>query len=157
MPRDPNVDFLAIIKDVFSPDLSDYGFTLQDEVTWNGAGEYTIIATKSDIDLNFHIGISPMFYYCSMGIKLSGEAGEKATPHAKYRSMDISTLAEGLDPNYKRISKGAQTKEEVKESFEAEKDDLLTYCKDILLGDVSSWTPIANQMAKEWEAKKNSS
>jgi hypothetical protein len=155
MPIDPNIDFLPIIKEVFSSVFGDYGFVLRDEVHWDGAGENTITASKGDIDINFYIANSPMFYYCSVGIKLSGKTGEKATPNVKYRSMGISTIAKGLDPSYKRTTKGAQTKGEVKELFETEKDDLLKYCEDILLGDVTSWTPIASQMAEEWEKKQN--
>jgi hypothetical protein len=154
MPKDPNIDFLSVIKEVFSPVFNEYGFVLRDETNWNGQGESTISASKGDVEITFYIGTSKLFFYCSAGIKLSGELGEKATSHVDYRNMGISALAKGMNPNYKSNNKGAQTKEEVKEAFEAERDDLLKYCKNILLGDVSSWTPIANQMAEEWEKSK---
>jgi hypothetical protein len=155
MPKDPNIDLLPIIKEVFDSVFKDYGFELKNEAIWDGRGENVITASKGDIDLNFYLGTSPMFYYCSVGIKLSGDIAEKATSHVKYRSMGVSAIAKELDPNYKRPSKGAQTKEEVKELFEAEKADLLKYCKDILLGDVSSWSRIADQMAEKWEKTNN--
>ncbi len=156
MPKDPNIDFLPIVKEVFSSVFSDYGFVLMDEVNWDGHGENTITASKGDIEINFYLGTSRLFYYCSAGIKLSGKIGEKATSHVKYRSMGISAIAKGIDPNYKSNNRAAQTAEEVKNAFEAEKDDMIKYCKDILLGDVSSWTPVANQLAEEWEKKQNS-
>jgi hypothetical protein len=155
MPKEPNIDLLPIIKEVFDSVFVDYGFELKSEAIWDGRGENVITASKGDMDLNFYLGTSPMFYYCSAGIKLSGNTAEKATPHVKYRSMGVSAIAKGLNPDYKRPTKGAQTKEDVKELFEAEKDDLLKYCKDILLGDVSSWSQIADQMAENWEKINN--
>jgi hypothetical protein len=155
MPKDPNIDLLPIIKEVFDSIFRDYGFELKSEAIWDGRGENVITASKGDMDLNFYLGTSPMYYYCSVGIKLSGYTAEKATSHVKYRSMGVSAIAKGLDPNYKRPPKGAQTKEEVKELFETEKSDLLKYCKDILLGDVSSWSRIAEQMAEKWEGINN--
>ena len=154
MPKDPNIDFLPIVKEVFSSVLSDFGFTLRNEASWDGRGENTITASKDDIDINFYIGTSQLFYYCSAGIKLLGETGEKATPHVKSRSLGISAIAKGIDPNYKSNNRAAQTAEEVKKAFEAERDDMIKYCKDILLGDVSSWTSVANQLAEEWEKKQ---
>jgi len=156
MPKDPNIDFLPIVKEVFSSVFSEYGFALINEENWDGHGENKITASKGDIEINFYLGISRLFYYCSAGIKLSGEIGEKATPHVKYRSMGISAIAKGIDPNYKSNNRAAQTAEEVKKAFEAERDDMIKYCKDILLGDVSSWTPVAHQLAEEWKIKQNS-
>ncbi|MBK9924874.1 MAG: hypothetical protein IPP66_06225 [Anaerolineales bacterium] len=153
MPKDSNIDFLLLVKEVFSSVFDDYGFALKNEVNWDGRGENIITASKGDVDISFYIGISPMFYYCSAAIKLSGETGEKATPHQKYRSISVSAIAKGRNPNYKRTPKGAQTKEEVKELLEFEKEDLIKYCKDILLGDISFWAPIANQMATERDEK----
>ena len=154
MPKDPNIDFLSIVKEVFSSVFSDYGFALTDKADWDGRGESTITASKGDIDINFYVGVSQLFYYCSAGIKLSGETGEKATPHVKSRSLGISAIAKGIDPTYKSNNRAAQTAEEVKKAFEAERDDMIKYCKDILLGDVSSWTSVANQLAEEWEKKQ---
>ncbi len=156
MPKDPNIDFVSIIKEVFSSVFNDYGFVLNDKASWDGRGENTIKASKGDVDINFYIGVSQLFYYCSAGIKLSGETGEKATPHVKYRSMGISAIAKGMDSNYKSSNRAAQTAEEVKKAFEAERDDMVRYCKNILLGDVSSWTPVAHQLAEEWKIKQNS-
>ena len=154
MPKDPNIDFLSIVKEVFSSVFSDYGFVLMDDVNWDGHGENKITASKGNIDINFYLGASQLFYYCSAGIKLSGETGEKATPHVKSRSLGISAIAKGIDPTYKSNNRAAQTAEEVKKAFEAERDDMIKYCKDILLGDVSSWTSVANQLAEEWEKKQ---
>ncbi len=143
MTKDSNIDFLSIVKEVFSSVFSDYGFVLKNEVIWDGQGDNRITASKEDIDIVFYIAVSQMFYYCGAAIKLSGITGEKATSHENYREMSISAIAKGLDPNYEKIRKGAQTKEEVKAIFETEKNTLLKYCRDILLSDVSSWTPVA--------------
>jgi len=154
MPRDANIDFLSIIKEVFDSVFKDYGFKLIEEATWDGRGEDLITATKGDMDLIFYVTTLPMFHYCSVGIKLTGATAEKATPYVKYRSLGLSAIAKRLDTNYNRVSEGVQTKEEVKDLFEAEKKDLLTYCKDILLGDVSAWSRIADQMAEDWDKKQ---
>ncbi len=155
MPKESNIELLPIIKDVFDSVFRDYGFKLQNEAIWDGQGENVITASKGDIALNFYLGTSQLFYYCSAGIELSGNIGEKATSHLKYRNLGVSAIAKALDPNFKRPPKGAQTKKEVIELFEIEKDNLLKYCKDILLGDVSSWSRIADQMVAASEKAKN--
>ena len=57
--------------------------------------------------------------------------------------------------SYKQRRKAAQTKEEVRAMFEAEKQDLLKYCSDILSGDVSAWSKIADSLSEEWEKSKD--
>jgi hypothetical protein len=151
MLKDTDIDFLSIIRDVFSPALIEYGFSLKDGMNWDGQGEDTVSVVKDQIEITFYVGHSKLFYYCSAGIKLSGALGEKASSNPSYRAMGISALAKGIDPDYKSNSRAAQSAEEVKQAFEAERDDMVKYCKDILLGDVSSWTPIANKMAEECE------
>jgi len=47
-----------------------------DEALWTGMGEYIITASKEDIELNFYLGVSKLFYYCSVGIRLSGKLGD---------------------------------------------------------------------------------
>ncbi len=154
MPKETDIDFLSIIKDVFSPVLTEYGFSLKDGMTWDGQGEDSVSAIKDQVEITFYVGHSRLFYYCSAGIKLSGALGEKASSNPDYRAMGVSAIAKGIDPNYKSSNRAAQSAEEVRRAFEAERDDMLKYCKEILLGNVSFWTPIANKMAEEWENRK---
>ena len=142
MPKEQDIPFLTIIQETFGSVFEDYGFELQGEAVWTGMGEYIITARKDDIELNFYLGISPLFYYCSVGIKLSGELGERATTDPKFRDLGVIVIAECLDPEYKLSRKSPQTSEEVKQDFENRKEDLLKYCKDILSGDVSIWSTV---------------
>jgi hypothetical protein len=144
-----------VIKEGFDSVFRDYGFELQGDLVLSGGGENIITASKGGIDLLFYLGASPLFYYCNISIKLSGDIAEKATSNLGYRHLSVSSVARCLDPNYKRPSKGAQTKEEVIGLFEIEKEDLLKYCKDILLGDVSFWSSIVACMIEENEKAKN--
>lgn len=148
MPKENDIPFLEIIKETFSSIFEEYGFELQDEVVWTGMGEYIITARKEDIELNFYLGVSQLFYYCSVGIRLSGKLGKRATANPKYRKMGISTIAKCLDPEYKPSRKSSQTSEEVKQQFENRKDDLLKYCKNILSGDVSIWPTVVKCLKK---------
>jgi hypothetical protein len=142
MPREKDIPFLTIIQETFGSVFEDYGFELQGEAIWTGMGEYIITAKKGDIALNFYLGMSQLFYYCSVGIELSGDVGERATIDPEFRDIGISVIAECLDPEYKISRKNPQTSEEVKQDFKNRKEDLLTYCKDILSGDVSIWPTV---------------
>ncbi len=148
MPRENNIPFLPLIKEIFSSVFKDYGFNLQEVAIWNGMGEYVVTAQKDDIELNFYLGISQLFYYCDLGLKLSGELGERASTDPKYRSLDVSAIAECLDPAYKPPRKMPQTKEEVKQTFENQKAELLKYCKDVLSGDISIWPVVVKCLEK---------
>jgi len=149
MPKEKDVPFLPIIKETFGSIFEEYGFELQDEVVWTGMGEYIITARKADIELNFYLGMSRLFYYCSVGISLSGKLGRRATFDTKLRELSVSLIAECLDPEYKRSRKSPQTSEEVKQQFENRKEDLLKYCKDILSGDVSIWPTVIRCLKKK--------
>ena len=142
MPREKDIPFLTIIQETFGSVFEDYGFELQGEAIWTGMGEYIITAKKGDIALNFYLGMSQLFYYCSVGIELSGDVGERATIDPEFRDIGISVIAECLDPEYKISRKNPQTSEEVKQDFKNRKEDLLKYCKDILSGDVSIWPTV---------------
>lgn len=150
MPKEQDIPFLTIIQETFGSVFEDYGFELQSEVKWSGMGEYIITAKKDDIELNFYLGMSPLFYYCSVGIKLSGKLGERATTDPKFRNMGVSAIAKCLDPYYYNPSrKSPQTSEEVKLDFENYKEDLLKYCKNILSGDVSIWPTVVDCLKKK--------
>jgi hypothetical protein len=139
MPREDNIPFLPLIKELFDPIFKDFGFNLTEEVKWDGMGEYVITAQKGDIVLNFYLGISQLFYYCDLALKLSGELGKRATSGTKYLELSVSVIAECLDPDYKTSGKMPQTKDEIKLAFESRKEELLKYCGGILSGDVSNW------------------
>jgi hypothetical protein len=142
MPREQDIPFLTIIQETFGSVFEKYSFELQGEAKWSGMGEYILTAKKDDIELNFYLGVSQLFYYCSVGIRVSGKVGEKATTDPKFRNMGVSVIAKCLDPDYKPSTKSPQTSEEVKQDFENRKEDLLKYCKDILSGDVSIWKTV---------------
>jgi hypothetical protein len=146
MPKENNIDFLSIIKEVFDPVFKEYGFTLNNELVWDGQGEDSVTASKDGMDLVFYIGVSQLFYYCSVGIKLSDHLAEKVTSRVKHRSLGVTAIAKALDPSYKARRKAAQTREEAREMFEAEKEALLKYCTDILSGDVSTWYRIVKSI-----------
>ena len=148
MPKEKDIPFYSIIKETFGSVFEEYGFELQSEAIWTGMGEYIITAKKGDIELNFYLGLSPLFYLCSVGIRLSGELGERATTDPKARNLGVSTIAECLDPEYKSSRKSPQTSEEVRQTFENRKEDLLKYCKDILSGDVSVWSTVVNCLSQ---------
>jgi hypothetical protein len=148
MPKETNIDFVSIIREVFDPVFQRFGLALQSEMTWNGQGENLLTASKDGLDVIFYLANSPLFYYGTVAIRVGGELAKKATPHSKYHSLDISTIAEELDPQFKPSLKGAQTNEEVRELFEVQKENLLKYCSDILSGDVSSWPQVAEQTRK---------
>ena len=146
MPKEQNIPFYLIIKETFASVFEDYDYELQGEAVWTGMGEYIITAKKGDISLNFYLGVSQLFYYCSVGIRLSEELVEKAAVDSKYRNLGVSVIAKSLDPEYKSSEKKPQTSEEVKQEFENRREDLLRYCKDILSGDVSVWSTVVAQL-----------
>lgn len=148
MPKENNIPFLSLIKEIFDPIFKDYGFELQEEARWNGMGEYVVTAQKGELELSFYLGISQLFYYCDVGLELSGKLGERATADPKYRRIGVSVIAGCLDPEYKPSRKMPQTKDEVKQTFENCKEDLLKYCKGVLSSDVSIW-PIVVKCLKE--------
>ena len=142
MPKEKDIPYLEIIKETFGPVFEDFGFELQKEVVWTGMGEYIITARKTDIEMNFYLGVSQLFYYCSVGIRLSGKLGKRATGDPKFRNLGVSTIAKYLDPGNNPSRKNPQTSEEVKKQFESRKEELLKYCNGILLGDVSVWSTV---------------
>ena len=151
MPKDQNIPFLSIVKEVFDSVFIEYGFNLQGEVVWDGHGEYSITAKKDDIALTFYLGIAPLFYLCDIGLELSGKLGEMATDNPKYRRIGVHVIAECLDPEFKSQNEMPQTKDEVEQTFRSRKEELLKYCENILQGDVSSWTSVVEKLTKERE------
>ena len=143
MPKDPNIQFLPLIEEVFDSVFKEYGFEIQGDIGWV-ENEDVVTIKKNDIALIFHLGRAQLFYSCSLGIKLSGELAEKATSNLDYRGLGVTAIAKCLDASYKQSLKKAQTKEELKELLENNKEVLLKYCKDILLGDVSVWQSLVD-------------
>ena len=117
MPKEKDISFLSIIIETFGPVFEDYGFEFPNQAKWNDSGEYVVTTQKGDVALNFYLGVSPHLYYCSTGIKLSGELGERATSDPKFRNMGVSTIAECLDPEYQPSRGSAQTSEEVRRNY----------------------------------------
>jgi hypothetical protein len=119
MYRDKIIDEMKLV-------FKEYRFELQGEAVWV-ENEDVVIARKGDLELLFHLGRSQLFYYCSLGIRLSGELAIKATPNSRYYSLGVAAIAKCLEPGYKRSPKAAQTNAELKELLEIEKADLLNY------------------------------
>ena len=67
MPKEKDIPFLSIIKETFGSVFEEYGFELQEEAVWTGMGEYIITAKNGDVALNFYLGLSQLFYLCSVG------------------------------------------------------------------------------------------
>lgn len=149
MPREKNIPFREIIEDIYDPIFKNYGFVIQGEPEWSGNGEYKITAEKDDMKLNFHLGISRLFYYCDVGIELSKELKKKTHSDIGKAGLSVITIATCLDPAYKVSKKASQTKEEVTEKFNSSKETLLKYCKGILSGDLSDWIKVVNSLKEE--------
>jgi hypothetical protein len=148
MPKETNIDFVSIIRDVFDPVFQTYDLKLQDETTWNGQGENLLTAAKDGLEVIFYLANAPLFYYGTVALHVVGDLAKRATPHSKYHSLDIATIAEELGPQFKPSMTGAQTNEEVRALFEVQKEILLKYCSDILAGEVSSWTRVSERLRK---------
>jgi hypothetical protein len=145
MFKNPDIQFLESIKKVFEPIFNEYGFELQEEVVWNGAGEDEIRATKKDIALVYYFGHTPRFYLCNVGIRLSGELAERATSIRHYHNMGVTGIAHYLDKDYNFTGIDVYTNEDLIQALEQEKEMLLKYCKDILSGDVSVWSEVVKR------------
>jgi hypothetical protein len=152
MPKEPDIQFLESIKRVFAPVFKEYGFELQEEVVWNGAGEDTVKAIKKDIALVYYLGHTPQFYLCSLGISLSGQLAQKATSIKHYYNMGVTGIAHYLDENYQFTGINVYNNEDLIRALEQEKEVLLTYCKNILSGDISVWSEVVKR-SEEFRTK----
>lgn len=130
------LQFFSIINEVFGTVIQDYGFEIYEE------NKNLIIARKGDIDVIFRLESVNLSYYFSLEIRLSGKLGKNATSDPSYRHLGVAAIARCLDPNYTRPVKKANTEDDLREIAEGHKEELLKYCKSILLGDVSSWQKI---------------
>ncbi len=145
MFKNPDIQFVESIKKVFDSVFKEYGFELQEELQWNGAGEDTIKASKKDITLVYYFGHTPEFYLCSIGISLSGELAERATSIRHYHNMTVTGIAKFLDKDFNPVRVNVYNNEDLVKALEQGKEVLLKYCKDILSGDVSSWTEVVKR------------
>jgi hypothetical protein len=145
MYKNPEVQFLESIRKVFEPVFHEYGFELQDEVVWNGAGEDTVTASKGDISLVYFFGHTQRFYLCSSSIFLSGQLAERTTPIQHYHHMAVTTIAHYLDKDFQFTGIHVYTNEDLIRALEQENEILLKYGKDILSGDLSLWTEVVKR------------
>ena len=145
MFKNPDIQFVESIKKVFEPVFKEYGFELQEEAQWNGAGEDTVRASKKDITLVYYFGHTPQFYLCSMGISLSGELAERATSIRHYHNMGVTGIAHYLDKDFHFTGINVYTDEDLVNALEQEKEVLLKYCKEILSGNVSIWQEVVKR------------
>ena len=153
MPKDADIPFLKLIHDVFDEVFVKYGFIIQEEEKWTQP-ETAILARKGDIELAFRLWSSLLFWYFSLEISLLGKLGEEATSDLKYRSLGLESIAECLDTNYKINIKAAQTEEELRERMKSDKEELIKYCEDILMGDVSNWKKTVDCLKGKAESKR---
>ena len=142
MFKNSEIQFLESIKKVFEPVFHEYGFELQDEVVWNGAGEDQVRARKDDITLVYFLGHTRQFYLCSLSIFLSGQLAEKTTPFRHYHHMAVTSIAHYLDKDFQFTGIQVYTNEDLIRALEQEKEVLLKYCREILSGDLSIWPEV---------------
>lgn len=135
--------FFLIIKKIFDPVIQSYGFEIVKK------NNNLIVAAKGDIELIFRLESAPMSYYFSLEIKLTGELGKKATPDSSYRHLGVAAIAQCLDEDYDRPVKEARNEEDLIEVAEGHKEELVKYCENILLGDVSSWQDVVDCLKKK--------
>ena len=152
MPKEENIPFQAIIENIYDPVFKDYGFEIHGEPEWSGNGEYKITAKKDNMKLIFYLGISHLFYYCDVGIKLSNELQEKINNETGKGSLTVNTIATCLDAEFTLSKKASQTKEEIIEKFNSHKETLLKYCQGILSGDLSDWVKVVNCLKEKGES-----
>jgi len=138
MPKDPDLKLIPAVEEIFGPVFKEYGFELQSRES-QLEYENKVVAKKGGIELVFRLGGTQMFYLCSIGIRLSGELGEKVSSDPRYREIGASVIAKRLNPGYESPTKHIQTKEDLHRTLEADKAELLKYCKDILMGDITPW------------------
>lgn len=143
MPKDRNIAFSKLVKDVFGLVIQDYDFKYRDD------NEQLIVAGKGEIEIIFRLEEIPLFYYFSLEIRLSGDTAKQATSDKRYRTLGVSTVTECLDPQYKSPLRGSQTESELRELMETSRDELLKYCSEILGGDVSSWQKVVDCVRKK--------
>ena len=145
MFNNPDIQFLESIKKVFGQVFHEYGFELQQDVVWNGAGEDEVKARKNDITLVYFLGHTRQFYLCSSSIFLSGQLAEKTTPIRHYHHMAVTSIAHYLDKDFQFAGIHVYTNEDLVRALEQEKAVLLKYCKDILAGDLSIWPEVVKR------------
>ena len=145
MFKNPDVQFLESIKKVCGQVFDEYGFELQAEVVWNGAGEDEVRARKNDITLVYFLGHTRQSYLCSSSIFLSGELAEKTTPIRHYHHMAVTSIAHYLDKDFQFTGVRVYTNEDLVRALEQEKEVLLKYCKGILAGDLSIWPEVVKR------------
>jgi hypothetical protein len=145
MFKNPDIQFVESIKKVFEPVFKEYGFELQEEVVWNGAGEDEVRARKNDITLVYFLGHTRRSYLCSLSIFLSGQLAERTTPIRHYHHMAVTAIAHYLDKDFQFSGIDVYTNEDLIRALEQEKEVLLKYCKEILSGDLSIWPEIVER------------
>jgi hypothetical protein len=141
--------FSELVHEVFSSTLQDLGFDLEEE------NEYLLFARKGDIRLIFRLEVAYHICLFSIEIALLGKLGERATSDLYYRHLSVTTIAKYSDPEYEISLKSSSTEEELKEMMETQKGELLKYCKDIIGGDVSLWSRIADILIEQAENSKH--
>lgn len=135
--------FFSLIIDVFDTVIRKYGLEIHEE------SKNLVVATKGSIELIFRLEPTYLAYYFSLEIRLVGELGERATSNSLYRHLGVAAIARCLDPNYDRPVKEIQTEQNLREIAEGHREELLKYCENILLGDVSSWQTVVNCLEKK--------
>ena len=138
MPKDSDLKLLPAVQKIFGPVFEECGFELR---PGESKIEYqtSVVAKKGDIELAFYLEVTYKFYLCSIGIRLTGELGEKVSSDPCYREIGASVIAEQLNPGYESPTKHIQTRDDLYRALEVDKAELLKYCKDILMGDITPW------------------
>ena len=136
--KEPDLKLFLAVQEIFAPVFEEYGFELLPEEK-QISYQTSVVAKKEDIELVFRLESTYMFYLCSIGIKLTGELGKKVSSDPRYRELGASVIAERLNPGYESPVKEILTKSHLYRTLESDKAELLKYCKEILLGDITPW------------------
>lgn len=150
MSKDKELQFLQSVSETFDSIFKKYAFEFQNESIWNNRGRYHAArAVKGDIELIFYLAELPQYCNFSLEISVSGKSAEKVIRRT-FRNINIGAIAGRIDPNYHQPHMEIRTKQDLKEALETEKECLLKYCEDILLGDVSIWLNVVNSYVEEF-------
>lgn len=132
--------FQKKVPEIFSFVQEDYGFEFEI------VSDYLINAKKGDVllDLRFDRGV--LF---SLGIEVTGNLAEFASPDPRYRKIGATVIAKCLDKEYKSNIKKIKNEEDLINQIMDRAWVLEKYCGNILAGDVSEWKYIIDCLRKK--------
>lgn len=135
--------FIALVHEVFGSTIEDLGFEFHEE------NIKLLRARRGDIQIVFRLESGYRYRLFSLEIELLGELGERTASQPYYRLAGVSGIAKYFNPEHTISSEIPVTEEDLRKEMEIQKSELLTYCKDILNGDVVQWQRMVDLMTKD--------